>query len=112
MGYAEQGPEQWWRATVTAVREALGEAGYPEILGIGFSGEMHGLVLIDQRKKLERPAIIWADQRSADLLPEIQERVDIDLPGKQCGTGLTVGFPICWTWNDSLDFAIAKDSIL
>ena len=55
---------------------------------------MHGLVLLDQRKKLVRPAIIWADQRSADLLPEIQERVGIDLLGKQCGTGLTVGFPI------------------
>jgi xylulokinase len=44
VGYAEQDPEQWWRATVSAVRDALGAAGYPQILGIGFSGQMHGLV--------------------------------------------------------------------
>jgi hypothetical protein len=41
-------------------------------LGIGFSGQMHGLVLLDRGKRLLRPAIIWADQRSADLLPEIE----------------------------------------
>jgi xylulokinase len=43
LGYAEQDPEQWWRATIFAVRQALAEAGHPEILGIGFSGQMHGL---------------------------------------------------------------------
>jgi xylulokinase len=64
-GYAEQNPEDWWRATVTAVREALRKADYPEILGIGFSGQMHGLVLLDRDERLLRPAIIWADQRSA-----------------------------------------------
>jgi sugar (pentulose or hexulose) kinase len=71
LGYAEQDPEHWWRATVAAVREALDKAEGPEILGIGFSGQMHGLVLLDRSKRLLRPAIIWADQRSADLLPEI-----------------------------------------
>jgi hypothetical protein len=57
IGYAEQDPEQWWRATITAVRQALAEADHPEIVGIGFSGQMHGLVLLDQRKNLVRPAI-------------------------------------------------------
>lgn len=94
VGYAEQDPEQWWRATVNAVREALGNAGHPEILGIGFSGQMHGLVLLDQKKDLVRPAIIWADQRSADLLSEIKERVGLDLLGQQCGTAPTAGFLI------------------
>jgi xylulokinase len=65
LGYAEQNPEDWWRATVTAAHEALSKAGYPEILGIGFSGQMHGLVLLDRDERLLRPAIIWADQRSA-----------------------------------------------
>ena len=94
MGCAEQDPEQWWRATISAVRQALGNAGHPEILGIGFSGQMHGVVLLDQRKNLVRPAIIWADQRSADLLAEIEERVGLDLLGRQCGTAPTAGFLI------------------
>jgi xylulokinase len=93
LGYAEQSPENWWRATVTAVREALSKAGYPEILGIGFSGQMHGLVLLDKDKRLLRPAIIWADQRSADLLPEIAERVGLPL-AQRCGTAPTAGFVI------------------
>src|ERR1700704_5677324 len=71
LGHAEQDPEQWWRATVTAVREALDKAGHPEVLGIGFSGQMHGLVLLDQKKNLVR--LIWADQRSADLFASPHE---------------------------------------
>jgi xylulokinase len=94
LGYAEQDPEQWWRATAIAVREALDNAGHPEILGIGFSGQMHGLVLLDKRIDLVRPAIIWADQRSADLLPELRERVGLSLLAQQCGTAPTTGFLI------------------
>jgi xylulokinase len=94
LGYAEQNPEDWWRAMVTAVREALSKAGYPEILGIGFSGQMHGLVLLDQDRRLLRSAIIWADQRSADLLPEIEGRVGLSLLAQQCGTAPTAGFAI------------------
>jgi FGGY family of carbohydrate kinases, N-terminal domain len=94
LGYAEQDPEQWWRATVTAVREALDKAGRPEILGIGFSGQMHGLVLLDQGKRLLRPAIIWADQRSAELLSEIEDRVGRSLLAQRCGTAPGAGFAI------------------
>jgi xylulokinase len=55
---------------------------------------MHGLILLDQRKRLVRPAIIWADQRSADLLPELKERVGASLLAQQCGTAPTTGFLI------------------
>ena len=99
LGYAEQEPEEWWRATVAAAREALDKAGCPEVLGIGFSGQMHGLVLLDQGKRLLRPAIIWADQRSADFLPEIEARVGRSLLAQRCGTAPTAGFAIaslCW----------------
>ena len=71
VGYAEQDPADWWRATVSAVRQAMDEAGQPDISGIGFSGQMHGFVLIRADKAPLQPAIIWADQRSADVLQEI-----------------------------------------
>ena len=53
-GYAEQDPEDWWRATVSAVRQALEEAGKPEVLGIGFSGQMHGFVAMGGQSRCGR----------------------------------------------------------
>ena len=92
VGFAEQEPEDWWRATVVAVRQAMQKAGRPDIAGIGFSGQMHGFVLIGDDRTALSPAIIWADQRSADLLPEIESIVGPDL--KKCGTAPAAGFMI------------------
>jgi xylulokinase len=50
IGYAEQEPADWWQASVRATREALDKAGHPEIAGIGFSGQMHGFVMIGAKK--------------------------------------------------------------
>jgi xylulokinase len=90
VGYAEQDPEEWWRATVFAVHQAMDKAGRPDISGIGFSGQMHGFVLIGTDQKALSPAIIWADQRSADLLSEIESILGPDL--KKCGTAPAAGF--------------------
>ena len=92
VGYAEQEPEDWWRATIVAVRQAMDKAGKPEISGIAFSGQMHGFVLIGRDRRALSPAIIWADQRTADLLPEIESIVGPDL--KKCGTAPAAGFLI------------------
>jgi xylulokinase len=92
VGYAEQEPEDWWRGTVAAVHQAMEKAGRPEISGIGFSGQMHGFVLIGADRKALGPAIIWADQRSADLLPEIESILGGDI--KKCGTAPAAGFLI------------------
>lgn len=63
--YAEQDPEAWWQATVTATRAALEAAAHPDIAGIGVTGQMHGTVLLDHEDRSVCPAIIWADGRSA-----------------------------------------------
>jgi xylulokinase len=62
-GWMEQQPEQW----VTASRAVLAslQARVSDILGIGFSGQMHGLVCMDAGDAVIRPAILWNDQRSA-----------------------------------------------
>lgn len=93
-GYAEQNATDWWDATVTAVRQALHHAAAPEILAIGFSGQMHGFVPMGRDRRPQRPAIIWADQRSADLLPEIHARIGTDLLATTCGTAPAAGFMI------------------
>jgi xylulokinase len=91
-GYAEQDPEDWWQATIRAARESLEKADHPDIAGIGFSGQMHGFVLVGSDKAAIHPAIIWADQRSADLLPEIEAIMGKDMA--KCGTAPAAGFLI------------------
>jgi xylulokinase len=65
-GYAEQNPDDWWQATVSAVRGALRQTAVDPaaIRGIGLCGQMHGTVCLDEAARPIRPAIIWADGRS------------------------------------------------
>ncbi len=65
-GWAEQDPMDWWRACGVAVRKALAQAKAKseDVACIGFSGQMHGAVLLDASGKVIRPAIIWCDQRT------------------------------------------------
>lgn len=79
-GFAEQHPEDWWRATVTAVKQSLELAGDVSVEAIGLSGQMHGLVPLDKDGGVIRPAIIWCDLRSdaeAALLEQTVGREEI-----------------------------------
>ena len=63
-GWAEQDPEDWWRAAQVAIREVLAEAGSPPIEGVGLTGQMHGAVMLDAEGEVLRPSLIWCDQRT------------------------------------------------
>jgi len=64
--WAEQRPENWWAAAQLAVRGVLSAAGVAgdQVRGVGLSGQMHGLTLLDEANAVVRPALIWCDQRS------------------------------------------------
>ena len=87
-GWAEQDPDDWVRAADGAVA-ALGV----EATSIGLSGQMHGLVVLDEDERVLRPAILWNDQRTAAECAEIEERVGlarlIELTGNRALTGFT-----------------------
>ncbi len=76
-GWAEQDPRDWWRATAEAVREVLAQPGVSadSIACIGFSGQMHGAVLLDKDREVLRPALIWCDQRTHPQCRAITEKV-------------------------------------
>jgi xylulokinase len=78
--WAEQDPDDWWRATQSAIRGALNEAGVrgDRIQGIGFSGQMHGLVMLDAEGKVIRPSLIWCDQRSQAQVDAIHRKIGRD----------------------------------
>ncbi len=74
-GWAEQDPRDWWRACGLAVRKALQSSNLraDQIKCIGFSGQMHGAVLVDSGDEVVRKAIIWCDQRSEAQSNELSE---------------------------------------
>jgi xylulokinase len=88
-GWAEQDPEDWWRAAAEAL-ERLGEG---EVAGIGLSGQMHGLVALDADEQVLRPAILWNDQRTGAECEEIEDRIGLEklisLTGNRALTGFT-----------------------
>ena len=87
-GWAEQDPEDWWRAAERALA-TLGA----ESTSIGLSGQMHGLVVLDEQARVLRPAILWNDQRTELECAEIEERIGlarlVQLTGNRALTGFT-----------------------
>jgi xylulokinase len=87
-GWSEQDPEDWWRASEAALAELGGD-----IAGIGLSGQMHGLVALDEHDRVVRPAILWNDQRTGAECAEIEERIGlarlIELTGNRPLPGFT-----------------------
>lgn len=103
-GWAEENPEDWWNAAVETLRRVLSDSGiHPgDIAGIGISGQMHSLVMLDEAGKALRPAILWCDQRTAAECDEITRLVGadrlIDITANPALTGFTAS-KILWVRN-------------
>ena len=102
--WSEQNPHDWWNAIAASIRGALGEAGVTgdAISAIGLTGQMHGLVLLDEKGEVLRPAILWNDQRCGAECDEIRERIGrerlIRITGNDALTGFTAP-KILWVHN-------------
>lgn len=123
VGWAEQEPQDWWRAACSAIRECLTKVGASgeEISGIGVTGQMHGLVLLDAKGAVLRPSIIWCDQRTEAQCREITERVGarrlIELTANPALTGFTLP-KILWVrehepevWSRTRAVLLPKDYV-
>ena len=76
-GWAEQMPEDWRDAVINTLREVISKSNVSaeDIAGIGLSGQMHGLVMLDENGAVLRPSIIWCDQRTQKQCDEITEKI-------------------------------------
>lgn len=103
-GYAEQDPSDWWNAVVESVGAVLNKssADSAEIAGVGLSGQMHGLVMLDKNGEVLRRSIIWCDQRTARECEEITSLVGserlIEITANPALTGFTAS-KILWVRN-------------
>lgn len=104
-GYAEQDPLDWWNATVSTIKDVIGqsEVNPEDIKGIGLSGQMHGLVMLDAEDRPIRKSIIWCDQRTAKEVVEITDKVGadrlIEITANPAITGFTAA-KIMWVKNN------------
>ena len=74
-GWSEQEPEDWWNAVLAGVPELISGVDAKEVRGIGLGGQMHGLVALDDRDNVIRPAILWNDGRTAKETDYLNEAV-------------------------------------
>ncbi len=76
-GWAEQDPDDWYHAAVTTIRQVVEQSAVnpDDIAGLAISGQMHGLVMLDEAGKVLRRSILWCDARTGAQCTEITERV-------------------------------------
>jgi len=103
-GYAEQDPADWYNAAVNTIKGVIEKSGVSadSIVGVGLSGQMHGLVMLDEDNRVIRNSIIWCDQRTADEVEEMNEKIDreklIEITANPALTGWTAA-KILWVKN-------------
>lgn len=101
-GWAEQDPADWRRAAFETLKTVTDKVDASKIRGIGISGQMHGLVMLDEAGNVLRPSIIWCDQRTAAECEEITRRVGaerlIEITANPALTGFTAS-KIMWVKN-------------
>jgi len=103
-GWAEQDPEDWWQAAAKTSKAILAKSGIApdQIAGVGLSGQMHGLVMLDGNNQVLRKSIIWCDQRTGEECKEITRRVGaqrlLEITANPALTGFTAS-KILWVRN-------------
>ncbi len=104
-GWAEQEPSDWWNAARDSIAAVIRKSGIApaDIKGIGISGQMHGLVMLDKDGNVLRRSIIWCDQRTGKECDEIHARIGkerlIEITANPALTGFTAS-KILWVRNN------------
>jgi xylulokinase len=116
--WSEQSPREWWEGVAASVREVLETSGASgeQVAAIGLTGQMHGLVLLDEGGEVLRPAILWNDQRTGAECDEIRRRLGrerlIQITGNDALTGFTAP-KILWVQRHEPDiYARARHVLL
>lgn len=116
-GWAEQDPMDWWNAAVDTISKVVKKSGVnkADIVSLGISGQMHGLVMLDEAGEVLRPSIIWCDQRTQKECDEITQRVGakrlIEITANPALTGFTAS-KILWVRNNQPEIYAACRHIL
>ena len=116
--WSEQDPAHWWKATCVSIKRVLEETRVEskDVAGVGLTGQMHGLVLLDKDNQVLRPCILWNDQRTAKQCADITAKVGAERVLELTGNPVLPGFTapkIAWVReNEPEIFAKAERFLL
>src|SRR5215213_3714091 len=116
--WSEQDPREWWQAVSATIRAVLEKAGIggERVAAVGLTGQMHGLVLLDEAGNVLRPAILWNDQRTQSQCDEIHHIIGrerfIQITGNVALAGFTAPKILWVKENEPEVFAKSKHVLL
>lgn len=99
--WSEQNPEDWYEAALEVLKKVT--ENHKDINAISFSGQMHGMVLLDKNDEVIRPAILWNDQRTSEEVDYLNEVIGKEKLLKYTGNIAVTGFTapkILWMYNN------------
>ncbi|NLL76900.1 MAG: xylulokinase [Clostridiales bacterium] len=115
-GWSEQNPEDWWTAVVEGLKELTATCDKSQVAGISFGGQMHGLVILDEKDGVIRPAILWNDGRTTKETDYLNQVIGKDKLSKYTANIAFTGFTapkILWVKENEPDnFAKIKKIML
>ena len=105
-GWSEQKPEDWWTGVTEGIKELTSECDKSQVAGISFGGQMHGLVILDDKDNVIRPAILWNDGRTQKETDYLNKTIGTDKLSKYTANIAFAGFTapkILWVRDNEPD---------
>jgi len=115
-GWAEQNPDDWWTAVCKTLKQLTADLSDAEIVGVGLSGQMHSLVLLDKDDNVIRPAILWCDQRTGAQCAKIENIIGkerlVEITANPALPGFTASKLVWVKDNEPENYAITARILL
>ena len=91
-GWSEQRPEDWFLQTMEGLKELVADCDRSQVEGISFGGQMHGLVILDEKDEVIRPAILWNDGRTGEETDYLNQVIGKERLSEYTGNIAFAGF--------------------
>ena len=115
-GWSEQKPEDWYAQSIAGIKELIADVDKSQIAGISFGGQMHGLVILDEKDEVIRPAILWNDGRTTEECDYLNNEIGKDKLSEYTANISFTGFTapkVLWVKNkEPENFARIKKIML
>lgn len=105
-GWSEQNPSDWWEKSIEGIKELIADYDKSQIAGISFGGQMHGLVILDDKDEVIRPALLWNDGRTSAETDYLNNVIGKDKLSEYTANIAFTGFTapkILWIKNNELE---------